>query len=557
MYLAKERRTGRIVSADEAMPYGSYRCPTCNADVFLRSGRYRVTHFAHMPGQGKPECEFFHQTDDLRHQWQSNVYDPQGPTIDPLRLSIELEPDTDAHRGPRKWGLRLTVPKSHDPHGDVSIDLGSGDVRKISLAGLSLGARTYRADLATSDFGAAWVSPEVRPAYRAAVVHRILGLSRRFVTAFAAVEHKLKPQCKIVRWGESYYFVWNSNMSVLIPSSLPHHSFAENQGWSCSLLALPDMADPEVAAWLERICDLQIARSKREWALIFPTPYAVDDDGKVEIHSTSRLLLAIKPIGEEGEDGGEIACLSGRHSAALQLTGSHRHFVEITVPDQTPPRAVHLTWDGTPLDSLTAKAYPQSPAEPAVAIEFIVGVSKTSTFLHRASCAAALAHVRAGKYRLAAVSGFADVRGHLRSRRTGQFAWESHELHFAANGLPTPDGNITLAPEHVDRITSFLQDLSRDVALDFGPFGSFSALAAPEIAARTTAFRMDRGLRSRVEWLCKVSGALVNAQRRPVGALDDAALLRHLSSFSVPASLMAHLQALERDLLKRGEVPRP
>jgi hypothetical protein len=269
MYVAKERRTGQIVSAYEATPYGSYRCPTCKADVFLRSGRYRATHFAHMPGQGKPECDDFHPTDDLRHHWQSNVFGPQGPAVDPLRLGIELEPDRDVRRGAKKWGLRLTVPKSHDPHGDVSIDLGGGDVRKISLVGLSQGARTYRADPAAPDFGAVWVSPEVRPAYRAAIVHRVPGLSHRFVTAFAAVGHKFKPQCNILRWGESYYFVWRSSMSVLVPSSLLHHSFAENQGWSCSLLALPDKADPEVAAWLERVCDLQITRSKREWALVF------------------------------------------------------------------------------------------------------------------------------------------------------------------------------------------------------------------------------------------------------------------------------------------------
>jgi hypothetical protein len=239
-------------------------------------------------------------------------------------------------------------------------------------------------------------------------------------------------------------------------------------------------------------------------------------------------LLAIKPIGEEGEGGGEIACLSGRLSAVLQLTGSHRHFVEITVPDQTPYRAVHLMWDGTPLDSLTAKAYPQPTAEPAVALEFVVGDSKITTLLHRTNCAVALAKVRAGQCQLTAISGYAGVRGQLRSRRTGQFAWETQELHFAANGAPTPDGNVTLTPENVDLITSLLRDLSRDVALDFGPFGSFSALAVPETMVRAAAFRMHRGLRARIEWLCKASGALVNTQRWPVSALDDAALLHLL-----------------------------
>jgi hypothetical protein len=176
MYHAKDRRTGQLIGASKASPWGNYRCPTCNAEVSLRSGDYRVTHFAHKPGQGKPECDEFHPSPDLVHSWR-DVPTSQGPEVDPLWLNIELEPERDARRGLRRWGLTLTVPKSPDDHGVIQIDLGGGDTRKIALSRLFLGPQTYRADPGAQDFGASWISPDVRPPYRAAIEHRIPGLA--------------------------------------------------------------------------------------------------------------------------------------------------------------------------------------------------------------------------------------------------------------------------------------------------------------------------------------------------------------------------------------------
>src|SRR5262249_47536943 len=154
---------GTIIPAAKASPYGEYRCPTCKGEAFLKAGQIYIAHFAHMPGQGKPECDDYHPLEDLRRQWETSPTQLPTHKIDGLLLSIDLEPDHDARRGLRGWGLRLTVPKSYDSHGEIRIDLGGGDVRPVSLATLSLGARTYPANPAALDFGAAWVSPEVRP----------------------------------------------------------------------------------------------------------------------------------------------------------------------------------------------------------------------------------------------------------------------------------------------------------------------------------------------------------------------------------------------------------
>src|SRR5688572_5270976 len=124
MLYAEIRSTGKIIPAEKASPYGDYRCPTCRAEVFLRAGRIYVPHFAHVPGQGKPECDDYHPPEHLRRQSETPSPQPSPQKIDGLLLSIEFEPDRDDRHGLRRWGLRLTVPKSYDSHGEIRMDLG-------------------------------------------------------------------------------------------------------------------------------------------------------------------------------------------------------------------------------------------------------------------------------------------------------------------------------------------------------------------------------------------------------------------------------------------------
>ena len=404
--------------------------------------------------------------------------------------------------------------------------MGGGDVRRILLTTLLPGSQTYRADLATIEFGAAWVSPNVRPEYRQAVEHRIAGLNPVGVTVFAAVPRKLKPRCSALRWGESYYFVWRGDGSREFPLSLLRHALADNRGWSCCLLALPHNADPNIAAWLENTCDLQVTPARREWALIHPAPYDLDDDGHLQIHSAATLLLAIKPVDAEGE----ITCVSGQQSASLRLSGAGRHVVEIGIGRQTTPRPIHLIWDSLPLNSLAAQAYPELTAEPAVFVEFGLLPRKMHVALHRASCHARLLHVRTADEQVSGIHANSRLRGTLRFRHAGEFEWQSEDLNFPRSDALTAMGHTSLPSTQITRLNGLLKDHAVDVAIDFGAHGLFfaNALAAAEIARPNV--RIPRRLRARIEWLCKASRAFVDAERRPVNSLDDAALLRHLST---------------------------
>jgi hypothetical protein len=145
----------------------------------------------------------------------------------------------------------------------------------------------------------------------------------------------------------------------------------------------------------------------------------------------------------------------------------------------------------------------------------------------------------------------------LRFRSAGHFSWHIEELTFASKNPENPSANAYLAAVQVERINSVLQDRSLDVVVDFGPFGHFVASGIAR-KARSVSFSISRQLRDRIEWLCKASGAHVDAQRRPVGTLNDADLVLHLSGLVVPIPLIAHRRALERDLRRyRKASPTP
>jgi hypothetical protein len=201
-----------------------------------------------------------------------------------------------------------------------------------------------------------------------------------------------------------------------------------------------------------------------------------------------------------------------------------------------------------PLNSLAAQACPESALEPAVVVEFGLVPFKTHVALHHASCQARLLRVRTADELISGVHADSRLRGKLRFRRASEFEWQSEDLNF-----PWPDafaamGHTSLPITQIARLNGLLKDRSLDVAIDFGPYGVFfaNALSAEETARSYV--RIPRRLRARIEWLCKASHAFVDAERRFVNTLDDAALLRHLSSLKIPVSLIANRRALERDL---------
>jgi hypothetical protein len=350
MYHAQDRRTRQYVHADEASAARDYLCPICKAHVFLRAGRMRQNHFAHMPRQGKPECEEFHPSNELLRAYGGSASPICEPVVEPVRLSLELEPDRQGRRGTRQWKLYVILPKSPNGHGRITFDFGPGDLRTISLSTVTLQSEAFQVDPVVEEFGAVWVSPEVAPSYRATVQQRLAGLDRARIKAFGVKSSKYKPRARSLHWGESYYVLWHQAEAPPFPPGVIDQEFANEHEWSCARLTLPYTPDVAVEAWLQKAWAGSISRPRREWALAYPAAYGLDDHGSEVVPDLSSALLALRSTDTQTS---EIVCSLTNHTERCSLTTGVNHLIAITARGQR-PKTIDLAWNGDAMVTLVA-----------------------------------------------------------------------------------------------------------------------------------------------------------------------------------------------------------
>ncbi|WFU16457.1 hypothetical protein [Bradyrhizobium sp. CB3481] len=543
MYWAKERRGGKIIPATRAKHWGDYVCPTCKAAVSLRSGRYRAEHFAHMPGQGKPDCEEFHYSGDLSYDWSQTTAVPQPKVVDPLLLCIELEPEKDS-KAARNWRLRLNVPRAPDAHGQIAIDLGSNDTRKISLTKLALGSETYTVNPATSEFGASWVSHEVCQEYREAVTHRISGLSVDFINVFGAAHAKLKSRTYALFWGSSYYLVWRADRQIVLPAGLSARYLARSQNWDCVLVALPHAGDQEIEAWFSEHCDLSIGRSTRDWALVYPPLFSLGVDGEVHVPPSEHIVLALRST--DPSQPGELTFTTGRSNATVELrNGGRDHYLVVRGRDSATENAIHVSWDETFVGTLAPKTY--SDVDEICVVAASEGPrGKKRAALHTTSGRELLFEIREGSAFLTEMHAHSSLSGVLRWR-TQNGAWQ--EQLIACTGTVS-DFNARLPDELLKALNDTLRNTSSDIDLDFGPFGRFAASAVPRPSnsENRQGLAIPAALRARIEWLAQSCRSYQNTDHYCLRAMTDAMLLAHFGDLRVPSTLIGHLRSIQRDV---------
>lgn len=540
-----EDRRGKVIRARNAAPGPFYHCPVCRAEVFLRSGKYNVRHFAHKAGQGRPECEYFHPSDYVRGPSYLARYgeDLDGPPIPPLALSIELDPVPEARlKGRRNWKLALTVPKAPDTHGSITIDCGSGSLRTITLTKLSLGPQTYPASIEAVDFGQIWVSPDVRPRYRAAIEQRIPGLDRTLVNVFAHTKQIQKPLANSLAWGGSYYLIWKTALAFDIPQSLLSSPLATRGEWACSLVALPDEEDEAVRRWIEETCHLTIARTRRSWALIHPPVTDLDSLGSLSVSSTTHLLFAVHSPPDQSTEGETLTCSVGSATASV-ASPAGIHFFEVRHDSNSNP-PVALTWDGFALPEIAKAGSETLRNSFGVVFTFRsrMGAERYEAFLHQSNFERLLRRTREMELDISAVLPPPGMNGRFLSRKEPGSDWSTITPEGDLNGLDV--GNRY----SVGQINALLHDTSLDICIDFGAFGTcYLARSLPELREGPTV-RIPPTVRTRIIWFCSVARSYAAAGSHSFDVLSDEALLRHFQKIATPVTLIAHRRLLEREI---------
>lgn len=545
MERARNILTGLLTSAAQASRYGQYSCPACGKPVFLRHGNVRVAHFAHRPGVGTPECELFVPTDDVRG-WSVAPTHPTSPVrpaenILPVRLLLALEPGGVTRRhSSRQWELCITLPKSPNPHGQISFNCGGGVYRKVSLSTLALGPKTYPVDLDAADFAATWISYEVYRPYAAVIQRRVPGLRRGKVTAFNATSEKYKPRAESLSWGATYYFVWRDRLSPTLPDWLSPHLLAARREWRCALVSLPSEGDDTSLAWFRDVADLDVVPERRRWCIVSPVPYDLDLDGRVQLGADEWTCLAFHP-GDSDEDS-TVVVNAGGEDCTLIISGRRWHLLEVAAEGQARRSPLRFRWDLHDLPMLIRRPLEPHPVA-VVALEFKSASQDGSrAALHEAKGRELLDSVRAGERELAGLYLPQGVRAMFRWRRQAEFTGQGLELAAALT-----DGS--LASSTVSAINAALRDRSMTVLLDAGSFGSYvSGGQGPLTTATSLPRPLAKRTRRHVVWFCKVVGVWQTTEGTPIDRLTDAELADHFFSLKVKGALVSHWRGIAREI---------
>lgn len=548
MYFAKQRRgSEKLVSASNALPGLYYTCPTCFADVFLRRGRWRVPHFAHRSGQGKPDCENFHPSDDLTYAWPGYGGSSSGSSnyraIDPLIVSIELQPDSTM-RGKklRAWELRLTIPKSEDGRGQITIDCGGGAKRTFTLSKLTLGPQTCNVDINAEDFGAIWVSPEVRPEYKAVVEDRVPGLDREQATLFASSTSRLKPRADRVSWGSSYYLVWHATHDVALPRSLLAQPLAPAAQWNCALITLPDDADSDIKTWIEEAAALATSSQRRVFGVVYPPPIGLDILGRLILPAGDPLVVGLRQPESEADTAVAFQATAGNTCAQVSLEGAGRHLLRI---EQDSSRAqIALRLNDTILPLLVPSSIPGANVFPHVrfAAREISNPRRTEASLDTKEGIALLEKIRHGQAELSDWMMPSGVKGVVRWKLPSEIVWSSKPI-----GHDGQQAIVHASAADVAHINKALQNRRGEVEIDFGPFGIFRGFSnkRPE---RFSTLAIPRAMRNRVRWYATASSSLVNNRGVPFHRLSDAELIQFVPQMRVTPHLAAHHRSIMAQL---------
>ena len=167
MYKAKDTRSGRIVSAGEASPYGTFPLSqlqqTRLSSARRRPGRpFRPS--VRLAGM-RTLCPLGRHRRPVDHSRRKAFRGRRAARRKDCSSCPEHRARAGGPEGPPKAppmeGLR------HDPEirrvstGRISFDSGGGVRRTVPLSTLALSAHTHPVDPDAADYGAIWTSPEV------------------------------------------------------------------------------------------------------------------------------------------------------------------------------------------------------------------------------------------------------------------------------------------------------------------------------------------------------------------------------------------------------------
>src|ERR1051326_1324625 len=227
MYTALDRLTRTEISAEEADWNSYYSCPVCRGTVYLRSGQYRAPHFAHMPGEGTPECSNYHPGDYSVASWRS--------VARPAWLPAPSRPDLFFVSSPANagsaWRLEVLLPKT-SAMARVELHDSPRGVVRVDCSTFPASGRRYELKPKGSSYRLI-VQQALDSQERQVLQTPLRGLVPLGFTFFRSIDDggRRIPDNEPLTWGQEYYVLQHDLLATPVPSDLECMALGDAGGW--------------------------------------------------------------------------------------------------------------------------------------------------------------------------------------------------------------------------------------------------------------------------------------------------------------------------------------
>jgi len=472
-------------------------------------------------------------------------------TIESVQLCIAVRLEASQS----KWELRIQLPHSPDGVGRMSYNLGDFNPREIHMPALSkrsTSRRDFPANPAGTRFHARWVSPETNVAFRDAVSEEVPGLQQEGFTPFQCTDKRLKPRAQQLQWGNRYYVAWKHDLHLDFPKSLAPHLFAQNRGYSCALVDLPDFPDLKTEEWLQSNCPCDFERRTSRMSVLYPFLTRPNASGGTDVPMKQGFLLGIAE--QIGESSVPLISFSGedKHTELIETSPNSRTVLEFRGEHEGRPAQIRFGGSF----ARDFRLYPhggsaRSGKLPAVEIEIVAAEEKSLRFdLHTSSSRKWLEQVRNGRAQLTGVTFPSCAFGKISLREGIDGAWR--EVQRISSSSPNRTRRPTtsverLGSKEVVQLEEFLRRSKCDVKVSFGTFGKLEFFAKSHEGGSDD--DLPKELRDQILWLCAESNHTYKTLGRATKiTASDEGLLDMFWQVTPPVSLEPHHRSVARRL---------
>lgn len=268
----------------------SYTCPRCRKETFLRKGKKRIAHFAHVSGQTIKDCELYVPPTIYDSKVENKIIDNLYEKS--LDLYVEIEKEN--------WSLHIKIPSAVGQYigkAFLKIPFAWDGERTIPLSSVRSNGKKVRVRLQTQNYNVI-TNGDMKDDWKTKVTHFVKGLDEDMITIFYFSKlggRRLLPNTPL-QWGETYVLICdhqNIKNFLNLPHLIAHRKLKKVNSWSAMIIKLPTSLDSFIEQWIGNYLNKNVVAPVPQLRLVSPVSSALDDQEAIVVSPFDNVIIAV------------------------------------------------------------------------------------------------------------------------------------------------------------------------------------------------------------------------------------------------------------------------